>query len=273
MSDRPSVPPTVVPTISAGSPTPEPTSGTPTEAPTLSPIGGVVTSVVIPVVQALAGVTQATFEGSLFARQAFEETVKSSLGNMQGVSPEALITGYIPTYHTEGIVEAPIYSRSILDVIDPTGVNVKYNIFFVFASSKTEKSIAALTTSVNATLSAAARSGSGEASPFSMMLSTQFLNITDAAGSIEINPFSGVTASAPTVSAAVVTETTQAPVSTPTPAPVTAESYSPKSNKVIIGAAVGVGCFVLLATAAIVYIRHRHVGRHKSYEPTYPSAT
>jgi hypothetical protein len=254
ISDRPSITPTVVPTVSAVSPTPEPRSGMPITAPTLSPTNGIVTLVLIRVAQALAGVTQAALEGSLFARQTFEETVKSSLGNMQGVYPLALVTGYIPTYHPQGIVEL-----SILDVADPTGVKVKYEILFVFASGKSESSIAALTTSVNATLSAAARSGSGEASPFSKMLSTQFLNITAAAGYIETNPFSGVTTLPPAVSAAMVTETTQTPVSIPTLAPVTAESYSPKSNTVIIGAAVGVGCFLLLATAAVAYIRFKYI--------------
>jgi hypothetical protein len=200
------------------------------------------------------------FERSLFVRQAFENAVESSLGSMQGAYPDALITGYIPTYRPQ-----PLSSMSILDVVDSTGVKVKFNILFEFASSKTENSIVDLTTSVNTTLSAAARSGSGGASPFSKMLSTQFLNITDAAGSIEANPFSGVTTSAPTVSAAVVTETTQVP-------PVTADPNSRKSNKTIIGASVGVGCFALLASAAAVYIRYRYMCRDKGCVSTSPTS-
>ena len=255
----PSLTPTVVPTMSDGSPTPQPTSGTPTIAPTLTPTSGTVTSVVVPVVQALVGITQSAFESSLVALQAFENTVESSLGSMQGAHPDAFITGYIPMYRLH-----PLTSMTILDVVDPTGVKVKFDILFVFVSRKTENSIAELTTSINATLIAAARSVSGGTSPFSMMLTTQFLNITDAKGSMETNPFSGVTTPAPIVSAAVVTETTQV-------LPVTAESKSSKSNQVIIGAAVGVGCFFLLATAAAVYVRYKYMGRQKSDVSTFPT--
>ena len=145
-----------------------------------------------------------------------------------------------------------------------------YNILFTFTSLKTEDSTATLMATVNATLTAAVSSVGGGASAFSVMLTLQFLNVTDAAGSIVANIFSGVTTPAPTVSRAVVTATTQAPVSAPTLAPVTAALYSIQSEKasglsqtsqIIIGVVVGVGSALSIVVGAVCYSR-RTIPRH-----------
>ena len=227
----------------------------------MAPTNSIVTSVVVPVVQALVGVTQATFESSLYVSQAFVSAVKSSLGSVQGASPTVSITGYTPIYTPRSLIAAPPSSVSMRDVLAPTGVKVSYNVLLVYTSVKSADSIVALTNSVNATLNAAVKSASGGASPFSTMLTMRFLNITNDAGYIETSPFYGITTPAPTVLAAVVTETVQTPVSVPTIAPVTAASTMTKSNSIIVGAVVGVGSFVLMATAVVVYMRSRRVDK------------
>jgi hypothetical protein len=229
----------------------------------LSPSHRIEKVVEVPVEQCLVGVTQGAFESSHYVRQAFINTVVSFYPSMQGTSPIVSIVGYIPTYRRE-FVEAALSSVSLRDVPDPTGVKVKYNILFEFAYGKAEYSNATLIASINTTLTVAARSVSGGASPFSTMLITQFLNITGVAGSIETNPFSGVTTAAVTVSPAVVTEITQAPVISPTLAPENVASNLMKKNQIIILAAVSVGSLMIMATSVVIYILIRHQ-RYKVY--------
>ena len=135
-----------------------------------------------------------------------------------------------------------------------------YDILFTFTSAKSEDSTAMLMASVNATLTAAVSSVDGGASPFSAMLTLQFLNVSSAAGSIDANVFSGVTTPAPTVLAAVVTATTQAPISAPTAAPTTEPvqlSASSQSSQLVIGLAVGLSAVFLMITSVIIILYRR----------------
>ena len=131
-----------------------------------------------------------------------------------------------------------------------------YDIHFIITSAVTAGSTATLMASVNSTLTAAVSSGGGRPSAFSTMLTLQFMNVTDAAGSIDANVFSGVTTPLPTVSTAVVTVTTQAPVSAPTLAPVAAASGLSKTSQIIIGAVVGTGSFIIIIAVG-AYMRYR----------------
>ena len=237
-------------------------------------------------VQALVGVTKDMFEGSRFARMAFRNTVANSLGRLRGAAPNVTITGYIPTFTRRRLDDSrsvPLSSSSprvipsgtlsdmtaediSLHDVAATGVQVLYNVVLVFSSTIASNSSASLMSSVNSSLSAAVSSSGGGASSFSTMLTTQFLNITDAEGSIDSNIFAGVTTPAPTVLAAVVTATTQAPVMAPTITPTITPTDSPtllsgsiaaalsQTNKVIIGVVVGVGGF-LIVTATVTYSR------------------